>query len=62
MWKFNPLTESLTFIVVQQSGNGLTKGEVVRSFLMEADDSAEFPKAQFLFDADSLLFNDDEAL
>lgn len=58
---FNALTGNFDFI-----GTGavstLTKKEVIKSILVESNQSIPLPVAAILFDEDSILYNDDEEL
>lgn len=43
-------------------GGGLTLQEVFDAILLDSDQSIEMPVASILFDADSILYNDDGEL
>lgn len=56
---FNPFTGTLDF---KGSGSAVTKKEVIKAILVESNMTLDLPVAAILFDADSILFNDDEEL
>ena len=60
-FKFNPLTGELDLVGVS-SGSSITITTVLKSVLLDSDADAPFPVASILFDADSILFNDDGEL
>lgn len=56
---FNPFTGTLDF---KGSGTSITKKDVIKAILVESNMTLDLPVAAILFDADSILFNDDEEL
>lgn len=60
-YKFNALTGKLD-LVGESSGSTITKKEVIKAILVETDYTVDFPKADIIFDEDSILYNDDEEL
>lgn len=56
-YKFNPLTGKLDYYETS-----ITKKELVSTILVESNETLELPKAEILFDDDSILYNDDEAI
>jgi hypothetical protein len=56
---FNPFTGTLDFT---GTGSTITKKEVIKSILVESNQTLNLPVASILFDDDSILFNDDEEL
>lgn len=61
-FKFNPFTG--TFDIVGSGSAGLSLSDIVKAFLVEKDEAPlpGTPQITLLFDEDSILFNDDEAL
>lgn len=57
---FNPFTGTLDF--KGSVGISITKKEVIKAILVESNMTLDLPVAAILFDADSILFNDDEEL
>lgn len=62
-YKFNPFTGTLDYFEIS-AGSNLTIQTVLRSILIERNDIPlqDFPLMSILFDDDSILFNDDEAI
>jgi hypothetical protein len=60
-FKFNPLTGELD-LVGASTGSSITITTVLKSILLDSDPDSAFPVASILFDADSILFNDDGEL
>ena len=58
-WEFDPITQSLVF---GKGSSSQTKRDIVKSILLDSNQSIEFPVASILFDNDSILFQDDEEL
>lgn len=58
---FNPFTGKLDFKGSGGTGT-LTIKDVVKSILVESDETLDLPLAAILFDDDSILFNDDGEL
>ena len=54
--KYNPSTGKLDLV------ESLTVGEVIGSILIESNETLTFPKAEILYDEDSILYNDDEEI
>lgn len=59
---FNPFTGTLDFTGTGGTGSTITKKDVIKSILVESNQSLTLPIASILFDDDSILFNDDEEL
>lgn len=62
-YKFNPFTGTLDYYETA-TGTNLTIQSVLKSILIERSDIPlqEFPLMSILFDEDSILYNDDEAV
>jgi hypothetical protein len=62
-FKFNALTGKLD-LSESSSAAGLTRQQVISSILLDKDESLPptAPYLQILFDEDSILFGDDDAL
>jgi hypothetical protein len=58
---FNPFTGRLDF-VGPSTGSSVSKSEVIKSILLDTDYTVTYPVARIVFDEDSILYNDDEAL
>jgi hypothetical protein len=56
-WRFDPVTQSLVLIDELDSGS---KRDILKSILLESDETLTLPKASILFDKDSILYQDDE--
>lgn len=56
-WRFDPVTQSLVLIDEIDSGS---KRDILKSILLESDETLTMPKASILFDKDSILYQDDE--
>lgn len=56
-WDFDPVTQSLVFT---KSVNAQAKKDILKSILLDSNETLEFPVASILFDRDSILFHDDE--
>jgi len=56
-WRFDPVTQSLVLIDELDSGS---KRDILKSILLESDETLTMPKASILFDKDSILYQDDE--
>jgi hypothetical protein len=56
-FKFNPLTGLLDLV-----NTTVTISGVIQSILLDSTPDATYPIASILFDADSILYNDDEEL
>jgi hypothetical protein len=52
---FNPFTGNFDFV-----GKGLSKSDIIKSILVESNQSIPLPVAAILFDEDSILYNDDD--
>lgn len=64
-FKFNPLTGQLDYYETSTGGGAtLTKKEVIQSILLDKDETAlpSQPLISIIFDEDSILINDDEAM
>jgi hypothetical protein len=55
-FKFNPLTGLLDLV---NSSTTVTISGVIQSILLDSTPDATYPVASILFDADSILYNDD---
>jgi len=57
-YKFNPFTGNFDLV-----GSKSSKAkDVIKKILVESNQSIDLPKAEILFDEDSILFNDDSEL
>lgn len=56
---FNPFTGKLDFT---GSSASITKKEIIKSILVESNQTLLMPVAAILFDDDSILYHDDEEL
>jgi hypothetical protein len=54
---FNPFTSNFDY--VEES---LSKAEIAKLFLLDSNQAIPYPVASFIFDEDSVLYNDDEEL
>lgn len=63
-FKFNPLTGQLDYYESNTGGATLTKKEIIQSILLDKDETAlpAQPLISIIFDEDSILINDDEAI
>jgi len=57
---FNPFTGTFDFTGSGGGGSTLTKKDVIKSILVESNQSLTLPIASILFDEDSILYNDDD--
>ena len=55
--KLNPITGLFDVVLTP-----LSKSDFVKAILLDSDTTITFPVASILFDEDSILFNDDEAV
>lgn len=53
---FNPFTGNLTL-----AGNGKSIEDIIKSMLFATDETVDYPMASNMYDATSMLWNDDEA-
>lgn len=61
--RFNPFTGTLDYIGDGSGGGStLTISDVVKSILLDSNDTLTNPVASILFDDDSILFHDDGEL
>ena len=61
--RFNPFTGTLDYIGDSTGGGStLTISDVVKSILLDSNDTLTNPVASILFDDDSILFHDDGEL
>lgn len=58
-WKIDPFSLSLVFV---GSSSSVSKKEIIKSLLIESNENLDLPKAEFVFDHDSVLYHDDEGL
>lgn len=57
-FKFNPITGKLDLT----ESSSVSKSAIIKSILVDSDETLTLPVAEILFDDDSILFNDDEEL
>ena len=56
-FKFNPLTGLLDLVNEEK-----TTGSIIQSILLDSFADVTYPVASILFDADSILYHDDEGI
>lgn len=55
---YNPFTGKFDF--VGTGGSSITKKDVIKSILVESNQTLALPVASILFDDDSILYHDDD--